>query len=335
MEIKKIHKFFLFVFSISGLIFYLLLKNNIISDNLNLLLFCFFMILILGVSHGALDHWRGKKIFHPLLKKKWSVLFYPGYILLSLTVIFGWILFPVIALLLFLLVASYHFGEEDLRFFIKGKGYLFNLVCFFKGLLIITLSFHYNYETTAIFFEYLMVSSIQYEELTQFKSLFFSINLIFVIIGLVFLLRKQIDKLVLILFEIIFITLAFIYLPLILAFSMILISNSVFAAGTDNNSGSKVKKLSSYDSAIKRIQKAKRGTKQGSKKGRKGARVGKKTVYVNKVRALRYLLKVSKDRKEITNESFKAIYKKIGGNTIRNKAHLRTVIAEEITTQKS
>ena len=51
----------------------------------------------------------------------------------------------------------------------------------------------------------------------------------------------------------------------------------------------------------KRIQKAKRGTGQGSKKGRKGARVGKKTVYVNKVRALRYLLKVSKDRKEITN----------------------------------
>lgn len=220
MEIKKIHKFFLFVFSISGLIFYLLLKNNIISDNLNLLLFCFFMILILGVSHGALDHWRGKKIFRPLLKKKWSVLFYPGYILLSLTVIFGWILFPVIALLLFLLVASYHFGEEDLRFFIKGKGYLFNLVCFFKGLLIITLSFHYNHGTTAIFFEYLMVSSIQYEELTQLKSLLFSINLIFVIIGLVFLLRKQIDKLILILFEIIFITLAFIYLPLILAFSM-------------------------------------------------------------------------------------------------------------------
>ena len=85
----------------------------------------------------------------------------------------------------------------------------------------------------------------------------------------------------------------------------------------------------------KRIQKGKRGTKQGSKKGRKGARVGKKTVYVNKVRALRYLLKVSKDRKEITNESFKKIYKKIGGNTIRNKAHLRTVIAEEITTQTS
>ena len=86
---------------------------------------------------------------------------------------------------------------------------------------------------------------------------------------------------------------------------------------------------------IKKIQASKRGTKSGSKKGTKGARKGKKTVYVKKVRALRYILKISKDRKEITNESFKAIYKKIGGNTIRNKAHLRTVIAEEITTQNS
>ena len=85
----------------------------------------------------------------------------------------------------------------------------------------------------------------------------------------------------------------------------------------------------------KRIQKAKRGTKQGSKKGRKGARVGKKTVYVNKVRALRYILRIAKDRKEITNDVFKAVYKKINGNTIRNKAHLRTVIAEVKDTQES
>ena len=78
----------------------------------------------------------------------------------------------------------------------------------------------------------------------------------------------------------------------------------------------------------KKIQKAKRGTKQGSKKGRKGAREGKKTVYVNKVRALRYILKIAKDSKEIDNNVFKAIYKKIGGNTVRNKAHLRTIINE-------
>jgi len=50
--------------------------------------------------------------------------------------------------------------------------------------------------------------------------LLFSTNLIFLIMSLVYLFRKQINKLVLILFEIIFILLSFIYLPLILAFSM-------------------------------------------------------------------------------------------------------------------
>ncbi len=79
----------------------------------------------------------------------------------------------------------------------------------------------------------------------------------------------------------------------------------------------------------KKIQKSKRGAGQGAKKGRKGARVGKKAVYVKKVRSLRYILKIAKDRKEIDNKIFKSIYKKIGGNTIRNRAHLRTVISEE------
>ena len=83
----------------------------------------------------------------------------------------------------------------------------------------------------------------------------------------------------------------------------------------------------------KKIQKSKRGATQGSKKGRKGARVGKKTVYVNKVRALRYILKIAKDRKDISNDIYKEIYKKIRGNTIRNKAHLRTVIEEVKNTE--
>ena len=86
---------------------------------------------------------------------------------------------------------------------------------------------------------------------------------------------------------------------------------------------------------VKKIQKKKRGVKQGSKKGRKGARVGKKEVYVTKVRSLRYRLKIAKDRKEITNKEFWGLYKKIGGNTVRNIAHLRTLIEEVITKRKS
>ena len=85
---------------------------------------------------------------------------------------------------------------------------------------------------------------------------------------------------------------------------------------------------------VKKIQKKKRGVGQGSKKGRKGARIGKKEVYVIKVRSLRYRLKIAKDRKEITNKEFWALYKKIGGNTVRNTAHLRTLIDETISKRK-
>jgi large subunit ribosomal protein L19e len=83
----------------------------------------------------------------------------------------------------------------------------------------------------------------------------------------------------------------------------------------------------------KKSQRNKRGTTQGSKQGRKGARVGKKEVYVAKVRSLRRLLKIAKDRKDLTNPEFWALYKKVGGNTVRNKAHLR-LLMDEIKTKR-
>ncbi len=86
---------------------------------------------------------------------------------------------------------------------------------------------------------------------------------------------------------------------------------------------------------FKKIQRTKRGTKPGSKHGRKGARAGKKEIYVSKVRSLRRLLKIAKDRKEITNPEFWSIYKKISGNTIRNKAHLRSIIEDTVAKRNS
>jgi large subunit ribosomal protein L19e len=85
----------------------------------------------------------------------------------------------------------------------------------------------------------------------------------------------------------------------------------------------------------KKAQRNKRGTKQGSKQGRKGARVGKKEIYVAKVRSLRRLLKIAKDRKDLTNPEFWALYKKVGGNTVRNKAHLRLLMEEIIAKRKN
>ncbi len=78
----------------------------------------------------------------------------------------------------------------------------------------------------------------------------------------------------------------------------------------------------------KRLQRSKRGAKAGAKQGKAGARTVRKRAYVRKVRALRHLLKVAKDRKDITNREFWGLYKRVGGNTVRNKAHLIQLMAE-------
>lgn len=84
----------------------------------------------------------------------------------------------------------------------------------------------------------------------------------------------------------------------------------------------------------KREQRNRRGTKPGSKQGRKGARTNRKEAYVAKVRALRRLLRIAKERQDITNPEFWSLYKKVGGNTVRNKAHLRQLMAETVSKRK-
>ena len=93
--------------------FYLLL-------NFEPIIFCLVLILILGISHGALDNVKGKKLLR-LFGYKSSFSFYLIYIIISLLIVFLWLLFPDTILLLFLIVSAYHFGKEDTVFYFKGK----------------------------------------------------------------------------------------------------------------------------------------------------------------------------------------------------------------------
>ena len=109
MNLKKInntYSIFLFLFSI---FFSLIIEILSISPSY---IFCFFLISIIGISHGALDNFKGKKLFNYYGIKNHN-LFYIIYILISFTVIFCWVLFPFVSLCLFLLVAAHHFGRED------------------------------------------------------------------------------------------------------------------------------------------------------------------------------------------------------------------------------
>jgi len=93
---------------------------------------CLFLILVLGISHGALDNIKGKKLLK-LLGYKSTVSFYLAYILISLLIIILWLILPNIVLFLFLVVAAYHFGKEDTVFSFRRKFLISECLFFLKG----------------------------------------------------------------------------------------------------------------------------------------------------------------------------------------------------------
>ena len=97
--INKYHTYIFFGFSV---IF------AFVNFNLNLeyiSIICFFLISTIGVSHGALDHEKGKRIIK-LFKLKKIELFYLAYVSLSLLIIFLWTIAPKFTLIMFVIMAS-------------------------------------------------------------------------------------------------------------------------------------------------------------------------------------------------------------------------------------
>ena len=100
--------------------------------NIEPIIFCLFLILILGISHGALDNIKGKKVLK-LIGYKSIAYFYVAYILISLSIIASWLVFPNLVLFLFLVVAAYHFGKEDTVFSFKKRFWISECLFFLKG----------------------------------------------------------------------------------------------------------------------------------------------------------------------------------------------------------
>ena len=155
-KIKKINLnlsfiFFFFV-NIFGILLFKYSYLNISS------ILCLLLILTIGVSHGSLDHIKGKKLLE-LFNLKSIYIFYITYILISVAVIATWMLLPSITLILFLIIASYHFGKEDTQFLIDDKSYFTQILYFCKGLLIILAPLYFHFQETIAIFKLLLIDN--------------------------------------------------------------------------------------------------------------------------------------------------------------------------------
>ena len=155
-KIKKINLNHSFIFFfVVNLFCILLFKFN----NLNISsILCLLLILIIGVSHGSLDHIKGKKLLR-LFNIKSTYIFYITYLLIAAIVILTWIILPSITLIVFLMIASYHFGKEDTQFLINDRSYFTQILYFFKGFLIILAPLYFHFQETIAIFKLLLIDN--------------------------------------------------------------------------------------------------------------------------------------------------------------------------------
>ena len=117
-QINKINFFHSLVFFIFTIIFSIIFdqfQNLYISP-----MICLFLILSIGISHGALDNQKGKRLLN-FYKIKNNSIFYLLYLLIAIIIIIFWLSIPTLSLVVFLIVAAYHFGKEDTDFLIQSK----------------------------------------------------------------------------------------------------------------------------------------------------------------------------------------------------------------------
>ena len=176
IQIKKInfkHSFIFFLFCNIVSLPFIKAYNLSISP-----LVCLLLILIIGVSHGSLDHIKGRKLLK-IFQINNIITFYTSYFLLAVTIIILWVLLPTVVLIAFLIVASFHFGKEDTQFLIDNNSYLNQFLFFLKGSLVILAPLYFNFNETVSIFKLLLI-----ENETFYQSLSIIENNNFLIIGI-------------------------------------------------------------------------------------------------------------------------------------------------------
>jgi Brp/Blh family beta-carotene 15,15'-monooxygenase len=86
---------------------------SLIPTSTGLILFAAISIALVGVPHGGLDHWTGRRLLAPYLSRYWCLMFFPVYLLVAMTFALGWLVAPFLTAMSFIVASAWHFGLED------------------------------------------------------------------------------------------------------------------------------------------------------------------------------------------------------------------------------
>ena len=179
------------------------------------LIISLFLILTIGISHGSLDHIKGKKLIKYFGYKSMGI-FYLSYLLIGAVIILTWLIFPKSLLFIFLIIAAFHFGKEDSEFINQRKN--FELIYLLKGSLIITSPLFFHKEETLTIFE--ILNFYISNNLIISNEILFIFILLSLISGIILSLNKSIEVKSLLLMDYLSILILNYFLNPIIAFTI-------------------------------------------------------------------------------------------------------------------
>ena len=186
---KIFFTFFLFWFGIQF--------GELVEDSV-----AFFLVLTIGILHGANDILILSKNEKVLIKKIKFLVIYLGIILLTIITYF---LSPFTSILLFIGISSYHFGEEHLSKKIKINVVFDSLFYFFYGLIIFLLLFLSSINEVNDILTELVGKTFNF----QLLKYILIASIILLLIGSLFIYYKNKEKSKFLLFELFYLILLF------------------------------------------------------------------------------------------------------------------------------
>jgi Brp/Blh family beta-carotene 15,15'-monooxygenase len=166
------------VFSLIATVFLFWLTIQIDTDYEEYL--SYFFILTVGIIHGSNDI----SLINLLTKaSKPSLKYLAFYIGLVLFTVFAFASLPLIALIFFIVISCYHFGEQHFHRHIKNQNRKSKLLFFSYGLLIFGLLFYFNADSTSLIIYELVDVSITESQFMWFLIVDVVLTLVFFVLN--------------------------------------------------------------------------------------------------------------------------------------------------------
>lgn len=107
------------------------------------------LILLIGIPHGATDHLIFKDLTKPFLGTRRMNRFFVNYVLMMGLYGVVWLIFPMLALALFLLLSAYHFGQSNWNY-VAFKSFFWQQLNFFSwGIFVLAMPILIHIEESA------------------------------------------------------------------------------------------------------------------------------------------------------------------------------------------